>query len=565
VPRDRARILAAAWFLGCGLLSSAWCLTAARELGATFDEPTYVAAGLDRWRGGSISGLMRLGVMPLPVDVVSLPIWLAEQSRGQAYRIRSDGRGRVVDATDLHEALPIARGATLVFWWILLIAIWRLGSRLGGHLGGALAVTLCAAEPSLLGHASLATTDIAVCAFLAAFAVSLNASLLVGASATPWRAWVVPGVWFGLALLSKASALVFAPMIAVAAWWASGALPWSAFQRELIKITSAGLAVAFLYCGSDWRVEQSFVDWAAAQPPSRGSSALQWIAAHLKIFSNAGEGLAQQVKHNVRGHDAFVLGHAYSRAVWFYFPVVLSIKTSAGLLLGLAWVIILRVVERRHWPLFAAALIVLCSPLFRVQTGVRLILPVVPLAIAGMAAALGTTIEETRSSRRKTLAICGSVLMLSWSAAAAWRSWPDGLRYANELWGGTESAYRLVSDSNYDWGQGLPELRAWRQQFPDSAMTLWYWGTDPDAPTGPWALFDIRAFPSADEIAIGTLLEGRLFAMSATLQYGAALADEVRIAPQDEPLRQTARALRRVLEAREPSARTRTMLIYDFR
>src|SRR5512145_1720359 len=74
-----------AWLVACGVVSSVWCLTAATQLGATFDEPTYIERGLERWRTGDCKGLMRLGTMPLPIDVATLPLYLAERWRGSPF------------------------------------------------------------------------------------------------------------------------------------------------------------------------------------------------------------------------------------------------------------------------------------------------------------------------------------------------------------------------------------------------------------------------------------------------------------------------------------------------
>src|SRR4051812_48283106 len=148
------------WFLAWAVASSAWCVTAARELGATFDEPVYVAKGLERWRTGSHYGLMKLGTMPLPVDADTLPLYLWERWRGAAFD----------PAADLDTLLPVARAGTLIFWWLLLFYGWQVGRQLGGPWGGRLAVAFLACEPSLLAHASLATTDIAVSASLLALA-----------------------------------------------------------------------------------------------------------------------------------------------------------------------------------------------------------------------------------------------------------------------------------------------------------------------------------------------------------------------------------------------------------
>src|SRR5262249_12894134 len=129
--------LDAVWVLAFAAASSAWCLSASRELGATFDEPIYVLKGLERWRTGSHTGLMKLGTMPLPVDLDTLPLYLWER-----------GHGFEFDAVaDLDQILRYARMGTLVFWWLLLFYGWKLGRFLGGPWAGRLAVAFLACEP----------------------------------------------------------------------------------------------------------------------------------------------------------------------------------------------------------------------------------------------------------------------------------------------------------------------------------------------------------------------------------------------------------------------------------
>src|SRR5262245_48598603 len=82
--------LDASCLLVCFALSAFWCLTAARQLSATYDEPVYLSHGLERWRTGSTAGLMRLGTMPLPVDVQTLPLYLAERYKGEPFDVARD-------------------------------------------------------------------------------------------------------------------------------------------------------------------------------------------------------------------------------------------------------------------------------------------------------------------------------------------------------------------------------------------------------------------------------------------------------------------------------------------
>src|SRR5262245_35913980 len=127
---SRSRLFDLVWFLAFGVASSVWCITAARQLGATYDEPTYLEHGLHFWRTGSHRQLMRLGTMPLPVDVQTLPLAVAERFRGDQWDWEAD----------CELILPWMRHSNLVFWWLLLAAGMALGRNLGGEWAGRIAV-----------------------------------------------------------------------------------------------------------------------------------------------------------------------------------------------------------------------------------------------------------------------------------------------------------------------------------------------------------------------------------------------------------------------------------------
>src|SRR5262249_18725842 len=150
---------------------------------------------------GSNFDFMREGTMPLPVDVQYLPIHIWERSRGAQFNVENPN--------DFHTILPYARAMTQLFWWLLLTYAMLLGRTFGGPWAGRFAVVLCATEPSFLGQACLALTDIAVTAMVLVFTYHYYHSR----DADRWRRWVVPGVLYGLAMAAKASALTFIPLI----------------------------------------------------------------------------------------------------------------------------------------------------------------------------------------------------------------------------------------------------------------------------------------------------------------------------------------------------------------
>ncbi len=532
------------WLLVCGVVSSAWCLSAAGQLSATFDETTYLERGLERWRTGSYAGLMHLGTMPLPVDVETLPLYLWERGRGVA----------LDPATDMDHLLPWARASGLVFWWLLLFYGMLAGRQLAGPWGGRLAVTLFASEPTLLAHAGLATTDIAITACLLALVYHFRA----GREAGGFGRVVVPAFWFGAAILAKASGLVFGPLCMLVVeghrrWVEDKPVNLRGTVRDFTQIIAGGLLLVFLYVGSDWSTEPSFVQWASGLPDGRPGDAMRWLSTHLRIFSNAGEGLIQQVKHNLRSHGgAYLLGQESPRAFWYYFPVALTIKLSLTLLLLPVLVGLVRPRTLLNWACLCAAVLLVFSLNCRVQIGVRLVLPLVGFAVLGLAAAAVQAAQQCRPGWRHAGFVGLLGAGVTWTALSAVDVWPDGLCYVNELWGGPDVGYLLLSDSNYDWGQGLHELARWQERHHAAPLDVWYFGSDPTVRRLPVRVLPLHALPLQGPEDVLAQVRGHYLAVGTTLLHGRTT---------EQPGHRTAAAF---LRSCAPVARTATFLIYDF-
>ena len=554
----RSRWIDGLWLLAFGLASSAWCLTAAAELGATFDEPLYLNAGLTSWRTGSNKLLMSAGTMPLPVDVQTLPIYLWERNRGSefhAYR-------------DIATILPVARAANLVFWWMLLIYAMRLGRTWGGTWGGRLAVGFIACEPNFLGHAALATTDIALVVTMLALVYHFHHGQGMG-----WgRRVVVPGIFFGLAILAKASGLVFGVqamlVLGLCHLANAGALTapagsslldktkhlWRAtfpLRKDLIWIGLIGFTFVFAYTGSDWGTEWTFIEWANKLPEGTLRSTMVPLSENLSIFPNAGEALLQQVKHNLRGHGAYLLGEWHQKSYWAYFPIALTVKTPVPVLALLLAVVMIRPGSLRS-PLAGIVLLLLAFSLnCKVQIGIRFMFTLMALLNIALAVAVARSWNDPEGGRYVPRWFVG-VLLAAMAAVSIW-IWPHGIGFTNQLWGGTESGYHHLSDSNYDWGQGLPGLKEWnRTHNGDATLAIAYFGTDPAilfAPFKPISLHHALVTGSPEELR--RLAGTRYLAVSTSVLYG----------NESESFGHMT-ALHRLRSAR-PAGRTQTFLIFD--
>jgi hypothetical protein len=138
-----------------------------------------------------------------------------------------------------------------------------------------------------------------------------------------------------------------------------------------------------------------------------------------------------------------------------------------------------------------------------------------------------------------------AVVGLAWSAVGAISAWPHGIAYANELAGGPEHIHELLSDSNCDWGQGLPDLADWQRGHADAPLAVWYFGTDPLLATMPVEPVELHRMPAEEALA---RVAGRYLAVGTTVLGG--------------PAGRTEFADR--LRGMRPCGRTATFLVFDF-
>lgn len=514
------KLVTAAWFLFWAIVSTGWCWSAAHALGPTFDEPFYLRAGLKNWHDLNHRELLTQGTMPLPAEVQTLALRLAEVFWSAD------------PAQDWLDWLPIARMGTIAFWWLLLWASFRLGSIYGGVLGGRFAVALVACEPILLGHASLATTDVA-------FAACLTALLAVFRSRRDEPTWgrrlLLPAACVTLTFLAKASAILFTPMclvtIELERLWSAGWRPWPsppaslpegagrmawkpalASLRDLLGIGAMGIALLFIVCPRCLR------------------------------------GLLYMIRYQVNcSAESYLFGELSATGFRYYFPAALAVKLALPVFVLLVLLLVMRPRYLLNGASLAALGLLALTPGFRLQFGVRYVLPIAALALIGASAGFARWWDEQPAGPRRALAGGLAATLVFWSGVSSFLVWPNGMCYTNELFGGTRQGHLALSESNIDWGQGLNELARWQANHADRPLCLWYFGTDPRSMKPPFRAICPHSLEQGTELE--SLCQGGFLAASKSYVYGY--------------YHPTPAA--RYLRSLQPCDQTSTYLIYDFR
>src|SRR2546425_994556 len=217
------------------------------------------------------------------------------------------------------------------------------------------------------------------------------------------------------------------------------------------------LAAAYLFHDVGSRLDA--VDWASA--PLRGLSALApWL--RLPLPGGLLTGLDLSLAHERGSWNVILLGRLHPSGVWYYYAVLWLIKTPVLLLaaqaFGLARALragaILRSTGLRLIAFDLAVLLGYFSFFYRAQIGYRHVLMCLPLAYLLAAAGLDFGESAGRWPRRAGLLVAAASLAESLSYLG------NPISFSNALVWPKRDAYRLMADSNLDWGQNDDELPA---------------------------------------------------------------------------------------------------------
>jgi tetratricopeptide (TPR) repeat protein len=243
-------------------------------------------------------------------------------------------------------------------------------------------------------------------------------------------------------------------------------------QLAVALVAISAVAVTILWASYGFRY-QARADRRQLNPPlaefvqnlsrPREATLLQTVARFHLLPESYIYGLAD-VRIMSDFYTSFLLGKIYPHGVWFYFPVAFSIKSSLSFLILLSLAI--WAIAARRLAAWREILFLTIPPIFHLiiamssgmNIGVRHILPLYVFLSVLIGGAAWKLIEH---NRRWAYVIAA---LLIFQAISTSRSYPAYLAYANELWGGPSRTYKLLSDSNSDWGQQLKDVKRYLDQ-----------------------------------------------------------------------------------------------------
>ncbi len=429
-PKAARKALALIILIACVLAAGCW-----RVYSNTWDEPEHLAAGIELLDRGKYE--YDTEHPPLARVFLAIGPYLAgAHSYGTPPPEGTPEGLHILYAKGAYwRDLTLARLGMLPFLALLLVATWLWARRLLPSEGAALlAVVLLVAVPPVLGHAALASLDVAAAGTTLLALYALQCWIVSARRSTA----LLFGLAAGFAVVTKFSSV---PFIAVSlivlalAHWAAAAraglaeavhagyaplapapLPGSGPSSLVVtqpadaaswRTRTAGLALAalaslvpvWLAYGPrapdpagvafrfNWAVSYLLSQHGASHAVGVLLSHL-WLPRELKDLVN---GIVAVKAHNDSGHLSYLLGRVRLTGWWYFYLVALAVKTPIPLLIagpvGLGWLATLGWRRGNSWALaplaLGVAILVFASAVSRINIGIRHILIVYPFFALG--------------------------------------------------------------------------------------------------------------------------------------------------------------------------------------
>jgi len=344
-----------------------------------------------------------------------------------------------------------------LLWFALLIGV--AGEALRRHFGGDAAVLLVTAlslDPNLIGHASIATVDVA-------FACTAFFCLLASVRFWESPSWksscgLIVGLW--LAVTAKFSGLLLIPLVVLfppLCGIRPAKFSFLAVFKYLLLMVPIGW---FLLCAS-----YGFQGLGEIAARNWQTTLLSNFTRYFSVVASLIPvdfltGIDQSLSDDqLVEWNSIIFDRRYPDGVWYYFLVLWGVKTPIVLTLFSALGIGIGIAKRKFLTpynrLFLLSFILLLayfSLIFRTQVGYRFVLMCIPISYLLATQIWGLAARWKYFSR---VFVVGVVLVLAEHAPY----FGNPLSFSNSLIFDKKSAYRVLADSNINYGQHDDRIR----------------------------------------------------------------------------------------------------------
>lgn len=399
----------------------------------------------------------------------------------------------------------------------LLVAVYVFARKHIGDWEALLATFLLAFEPDILAYSHYITMDIGVTLifFLAYW------SLVSLVKRPTLKKYCLFGFLTGVGMVTKitfmpflfvsGAGVVMYQYIVIRKWQPKIHLQWLGVAVGIMVVVVWG---AYFFKSSviikerpdTSRVSEKLLAYAKVHHTILLTSTIEVAKTQPLPLGDFLATLKNNALRSVQRESCFFYGTYYPSCLWYFMLGNLALKLPLPLLLLSGIGLFVGFLQKKKQTLLLpftipiASILVVVS-LTRMQPLVRYVLPMYPFLI--LIAAFGTPFWFKSTIRKVFLGV-----LLLWYVVSSLSVYPHFISYANELTGIGVNKSFLLTDSNLDWGQALPDIAVFHRIHPQLEIYLSYFGRDngdrfgleSQLPYGSYKKNDICAFHAIPSI-----------------------------------------------------------------
>lgn len=450
------------------LIMLAQLVAASPSQSAAFDEGYTITYGYAYLRGGD-ARLSRGQNPPLTNVLIALPLLLRADivfpvesvnwTTPDIFGFTDEFMWQV--NPDPQRLVLLARVPEMMLALLLACVVYAFTRLMFGDVAALAALAVCAFDPNVLAHGHIVGTDLGVSFFMFAAVWAWAAALKRGSL----KRVLVAGLLAGAALSTKYSAVWLGPiLLLIGLIFPMNQGRFTTRVKLLIALgAAAGVVVWGTFAFSIGPIEPGDL----AVPAPQYWQSLAGVRTRVELST-----------------PAFMLGQLSPAGFLGYYPFAFLVKTPLPtlILLFIGGVSLIRRRARREVAVWLPPLLfMLAAMLGGLNLGYRLMLPVLPFAIAlaGQGAAVlvqPSTRQGAMKPSARTWRLGSVAVLLIWLAVDVVSINPQHVAYFNQLVN-RERDYEVLVDSNLDWGQDLIALREWQRSHPLDRLSVAYYGS----------------------------------------------------------------------------------------
>jgi hypothetical protein len=393
---------------------------------------------------------------------------------------------------DLLGSMHAARGVTVLFSLLLAFYVYKWAKETYGPYGGLFSLLLYVFSPNLTAHAGLVTTDLYAALMITVTTYYFRRFL----NRLTWKSAISTSFFLGLSLTAKHTCIFLYPIFIVillvkyaakarkeiqkgqpyALKWLTLCCGYFAFVSLFSLLI---LNAIYLFHGSfmplgDFQFKSGLLNSIQTRLQWLGAASVPLPAPYVygwDFISVVGE------THYYYG-NVYLLGNVQREGFPGYFFVAFLFKEPLGFQILMLISIASYIHIRKQYAFFRDELFLAVPVLFftiyfnfffEVQVGYRHFMIILPYLYI-FCGSLCKNWDGLDSKLRK-----GIIMLVVYLGVSVLSYFPHFLSYFNELVWDRKMAYKVLADSNVDWGQSEWYLERYRRDHPDVII-------NPDSP-----------------------------------------------------------------------------------